>query len=199
MAYSFEPLTEVRWDALTNLFGNKGACGGCWCMTWRLTSAEYEKQKGERNKIAFQRIVQLGKPAGVLAFHKNQAVGWCAIAPRTEFKKLENSKILKRIDNAEVWSITCFFIKKGYRNQGLSRRLINAAVNYAKQNGAEIVEGYPVEPKKYPIPEIFAFTGLAAAFNKAGFIEVARNSETRPIMRKYLLRKPYSYIKTKNR
>ncbi len=69
---------------------------------------------------------------------------------------------------------------------GLSGRLISHAVQYAARNGAENVEGYPVEPKKQHIPEVFAFTGLASAFLKAGFQEVARRSEKRPVMRYFI-------------
>ena len=108
------------------------------------------------------------------------------MAPRQAFPALERSRILKRVDDQPVWSVVCFFIAKTYRRQGLTVSLLRAAVKYARQQGARIVEGYPEDPKKANIPPPFAFTGLASAFLQAGFVEVLRRSETRPIMRYYI-------------
>jgi GNAT superfamily N-acetyltransferase len=113
-------------------------------------------------------------------------IGWCSVAPREEFTTLERSRILKPVDNQSVWSIVCFFVNKKFRNQGLSIDLINVAKEFVWQNGGKILEGYPVEPKKGKTADVFAYTGLASAFRKAGFVEVTRRSETRPIMRYYL-------------
>jgi predicted GNAT family acetyltransferase len=180
----FKELNSKNWTSFEELFGEKGACGGCWCMTWRLTSAEYEKLKGVGNKKAMKQLVSDKLPLGIIAFEGNEPVGWCSVSPRKHFVRLANSRILKAVDNKEVWSIVCFFIKKGFRRQGMSVKLIKAAVNFAKAKGAKTIEAYPVEPKKKSVPEVFVFTGLASAFFKAGFTEVARNSETRPIVRK---------------
>ena len=65
-------------------------------------------------------------------------------------------------------------------------KLLKAAIKYAKECKARIVEGYPVEAKKTSMPDAFAFTGLAATFRKAGFVDVLRRSETRPIMRYFI-------------
>jgi GNAT superfamily N-acetyltransferase len=183
----FHPLTPERWVDLEKLFGQHGASGGCWCMWWRLPRSEFTRNCGERNKEAFKRLVDSGNVPGILAYVGGQPVGWCSIAPRVSFPKLERSRILKRIDDKPVWSVVCFFIAKAFRQKGVSVELLKAAVNYAAKQGAEIVEGYPVEPKKNQTPNGFAYTGLASAFRKVGFVEVVRRSETRPIMR-YIIR-----------
>lgn len=180
---TIEPLTIERWPDLEMLFGPRGACGGCWCMTWRLTRAEYERHKGEDNRRSFHDIVASGCTVGLLAYDQDEPVGWCAVAPREEFPTLERSRILKRVDEQPVWSVVCFFVKRSHRRQGITVRLLNAAIDYARQHGAEIIEGYPVVPRKPDMPPVFAYTGLASAFQQAGFVEVARRSETRPIMR----------------
>lgn len=180
----FEPLTIANWEAFEKLFGHRGACGGCWCMTWRSKRADYESKKGEGNRLAIRELCETEKPLGVLAFDGPEAIGWCSVAPRTDFVRLESTRVLKRVDGEEVWSIVCFYVSPRVRHQGLSRQLIEAAVGYARSMGARIVEGYPIDPRKPRVPDVFAFTGLAAAFVDAGFQEVARNSETRPIMRK---------------
>jgi GNAT superfamily N-acetyltransferase len=181
---SFHPLTPDRWRDLETLFGERGACGGCWCMWPRLKRSPYEQQKGQGNKKAFKKIVASGEIPGILAYAGGQPVGWCALAPRETYLVLENSRILQRVDDQPVWSVTCFFVAKPFRRQGMTVALLRAAVEHAKKRGARIVEGYPVEPKKGKTADAFAWTGLASAFRQAGFVEVLRRSETRPIMRK---------------
>src|SRR5687767_3561861 len=145
---SFHPLTPQRWSDLERLFGARGACGGCWCMSWRLKRSQYEKQKGPANKAAFKAIVAAGPAPGVIAYSDSKPVGWCAVAPREVHQRLENSQLLARVDPQPVWSVTCFFVARPFRRAGVSVQLLKAAVAHAAQCGAKIVEGYPVEPRK---------------------------------------------------
>jgi len=179
----YKPLTSNNWDDFEYLFGQNGACGGCWCMLWRLKRSIYEQQKGEQNKVAMADLVHSGKEPGILLYLKNEAVGWCALSQRENYPALERSRILKKIDEQKVWSISCFFINKKYRKKGFSVQLLKYAIDYSKDKGAAILEGYPVEPKNNKMPAVFAWTGIASAYIKAGFHEVVRRSETRPIMR----------------
>lgn len=178
------PVTPDRWDDVQSLFGEKGACAGCWCMYWRVPRSLFNKGKGAGNRRAMGAIVADGRVPGLLGYVDAEPVAWCTVAPREEFGGLDRSRVLKRVDEAEVWSIPCFFIARGHRRQGLSVKMIDAAVAYATSQGAKIVEGYPVEPSKGEYADAFAYTGLASAFRKAGFREVARRSPTRPIMRR---------------
>jgi len=184
----FYPLTPERWADFEKLFGKHGACGGCWCMWWRLKRSEFEHQKGEGNRRAMKRIVDSGEIPGILAYDNNQPIAWCSVAPRNAYPTLERSRTLKRVDDKPVWSIACFFVAKPFRGKGITRKLLGAAMEYVQKQGGKIVEGYPVDPKKSRIPDAFAYTGLASAFRKAGFVEVVRRSETRPIMR-YTIKK----------
>jgi GNAT superfamily N-acetyltransferase len=186
---AFHPLTPERWPDLKQLFGRTGACGGCWCMWWRLSHSEFERRKGEKNRRAFKRIVDSGIEPGLLAYLDNEPVAWCAIQPREAFPRMENSRILKPVDDLPVWCVPCLFVAKEQRRTGVSIRMLEAAVRHARKNGAKIVEGYPVEPKKGRAADAFVWTGTASAFRKAGFEEVARRSETRPIMRYHLKRR----------
>jgi len=130
--------------------------------------------------------VESGGIPGLLAYSGKQPIAWCSVAPREKFTALERSRVLKKIDDKAVWSISCFFIHKDFRKQGLSVRILEAVVGYVKKQGGKIVEGYPVEPKKGKTADVFAWTGLASFFKKAGFVESARRSETRPIMRFFI-------------
>jgi GNAT superfamily N-acetyltransferase len=181
--YEILPLTPERWPDLEKLFGPRGAVGGCWCMYWRLPSAEYEQLKGAPNRAALRDLTQTGEIPGLLAYREGEPVGWCSLAPREIFLRLERSRILAPVDELPVWSIVCFFIHRKHRRSGLSLYLLEAAVDFAKAQGAQVLEGYPVEPKSDSMPPVFAYTGLASTFRKAGFREVARRSETRPVMR----------------
>lgn len=177
------PLTPERWEDFEQLFGPRGACGGCWCMTPRLTRSEYERLKGEGNRQAMRELVESGTVPGLLAYRDGRPVAWCSIEPRSRFSSLARSRILKPLDERPVWSIVCLFVAKAQRGQGVSRRLIGEAVKYAAAQGADCVEAYPVEPAKKPMPAVFAYTGIASAFLQSGFQEVARRSPTRPILR----------------
>lgn len=178
------PLREEAWDEFEQLFGERGACGGCWCMWWRLSRSQFEKQKGEKNRQAMRAIVESGEVPGILAYVNGRPAGWCSVAPREHYPVLERSRVLKRVDEKPVWSIVCLFVARPYRRTGLSVRLIEAAVEYVRSRGGRILEGYPVEPRKDEMPDAFAWTGIASAFLKAGFREVARRSDTRPVMRR---------------
>ena len=177
------PLTAERWPDLEALFGPRGACGGCWCMVWRLKRAEFERQKGDANRRALKAIVESGAAPGLIGYIGEQPIAWCAVAPREHYPALERSRVLKPVDDQPVWSVTCLFVARRFRRQGLTVRMLEAAVAQAGQCGARIVEGSPVEPKTADMPAAFAWTGTASAFRQAGFVEVLRRSPTRPIMR----------------
>ncbi len=179
----FHPTSPNRWADVEELFGERGACGGCWCMYWRLPRSEWTASKGLKNKTSFRKIVHSDQQPGVIAYNGSEPIGWCAIAPREVFTGLSRSRVLKPIDDRPVWSITCLFVKKPYRRRGVSVKLIEAAVEFARKRGAQIVEGYPTVPTMEKTPDPFVFTGLPSAFTAAGFTEVARRSSSRPVMR----------------
>lgn len=179
----YQPLSKKNWPQLQQLFGERGACGGCWCMHWRLTNKEYERNKGSGNKQLFYDLIISKAPLGILAFFQGEPIAWCSVSPRDSLPRLETSRILKRVDNKPVWSITCLFLKKEFRRKGLSKSIIKAACDYAKAQGASIIEAYPIIPKKEKMPDAFAWVGFANAFEQAGFEAVAQPSETRLYMR----------------
>ena len=182
MPFDIRPVTPELWPALEDLFGRKGACNGCWCMYWRIGSA-YHQRPREENRLAFKAIVESGPPPGLLAFDGEVAVGWCQITPRSHLPWIEGKRNLAPVDDAPVWSISCFYVRGNRRRLGVTKALIEAAATFAAQAGATIVEAYPMD-KSVGKGASNAFTGVASSFAAAGFTEVARRSPTRPIMRK---------------
>ena len=185
MNLRIHPLTSDRWHDFVSLFGPRGACGGCWCQYWRRSHAVFERNKGSGNRAAMRRLVKRGVRPGLIAYQGRQPVGWCSLGPRTQFTRLKTARILKPVDNRPVWSVVCLFVARDYRRRGVSAQLIRGAVEYAGEQGAETLEGYPHDPtvakKRWPDP--FVWTGLYSSYAKAGFREVARRSPSRPVMR----------------
>jgi GNAT superfamily N-acetyltransferase len=152
-------------------------------MWWRLSRSQFADGKGEGNRLALRRLVKEGEVPGLLAYAQGEPVAWCALGPREAYPALERSRVLKRVDDAAVWSVVCFFVAKPFRRRGLTVTLLEAAVDHVRDHGGTIVEGYPVEPKTDRIPDDSAFMGLPSAFRAADFTELLRRSETRPILR----------------
>jgi|SRR6516165_6616768 len=179
MSIKVVPLTPNLWPHLEDLFGANGACNGCWCMYWRIGNA-YRKRARDANKTAFHAVVKHGPPPGLLAFKGDLAVGWCQLTPRDALPWLERAWRLRRVDQVPVWSISCFYIRKGYRRQGVTFALITAAVKSAKKAGAPALEAYPLDANLTPSA---SGTGYATTFARAGFKVIARHVPPRPIMR----------------
>ena len=184
----FVPLTRSTWEPFETLFGTRGACGGCWCMWWRLGASAFKAGRGAPNRRAMRRFVVRGQVPGILAFRGSDPVGWVAIAPRRESPRLAASRILAPVDTVPVWSVTCFFVARTERRHGLTTKLLRAAVEYARAHGARVVEGYPLDVADRDMPAAFAWTGFLPAFQRAGFVEVARRSARQPIVRRTLRR-----------
>jgi GNAT superfamily N-acetyltransferase len=181
MKLTIRRFTLSLWPAMENLFGKAGASNGCWCMYWRI-GAEYHKRPREKNKHAFHRIVKQGPPPGLLAFHGELAVGWCQLTPRKDLSWLNRKQPLQPADDVPVWAVSCFYIRRGYRRQGVMAALIVEALKAAERAHAPALEAYPVDTG-VPGSSRNVFTGTASTFRRLGFRTVARRLPSRPIMR----------------
>jgi GNAT superfamily N-acetyltransferase len=162
-------LTPDLWPALEALFGQNGACGGCWCMFWRISEGErYDDVKGPRAKARFKSLVKRGKIHGILAFHEGEPVGWCAFERRIELPRLDRAPSLKIADADRVWSLPCFFVKARWRSRGVAAQMLAAAEKALVARGAEIAEGYPVKAGER-LAAAFAYTGVTSMFEACGF------------------------------
>lgn len=180
-------LKKTDWPQIERLFGARGACGGCWCMHWRREKGgkAWDAAKGEPNRKAFRKLVLSGQAHGILAFDNEVPIGWCSFGKRTDFPRLERTKAYRREDGHKVWSINCFYIAPGYRQQGLARQMAEAAVKAIKKHKGKLAEAYPTTLTKdgNKLPAAFSYTGPERVFQQLGFKEIQRLAETRPLYR----------------
>jgi GNAT superfamily N-acetyltransferase len=181
---AYHPLTPERWADFEAFFSERRILDGCWCMWWRIKRREFQAQQNEGKRQAMKAIVDDDRVPGLLAYVDGELAGWVSVAPREDFGVLQRSRTLKPIDDQPVWSIVCFYVDKEHRGQGLMRGLIEAAVDYAAQHGARIVEAYPIDPTQTDVTRLDVFTGFIDAFRDAGFVEALRRSQRQPIMRR---------------
>ena len=192
MKLSIKELTPNLWQDLETLLGDKGASGGCLCMTWRIEKGEkWSEIKGPTAKARFKKLVQSGKARGLLAYDRKEPIGWCTFGKRTAFPRLNRAPSLKCEDAENVCSIPCFYVKSGYRKKGVSTALLKMAALVLGKEKESVIEGDPVKPSKpgdKNIPGAFAWTGTIPLFEKQGFDLVGRPTTAKLRYRKALKR-----------
>ena len=188
MKLTVKPLTPQRWPDLEAVFNAKGCsvARGCWCMCYRLSGSRGPLPAGttwaQANRAALKKLVDSGKPPGLIGYQGKVPVGWVSVGPREDFAKLRRSPVMKPVDDQPVWSIVCFVVPSQYRGQGVARGLLDGAVAYAKRSGARLVEAYPVD-KPVRSNDDFMWFGAKSMYDAAGFEEVARRKPQRPVVR----------------
>jgi GNAT superfamily N-acetyltransferase len=180
---SFAWLSAANWQEFETLMGEKGGCGNCWCMYFRLPYRDFQANKPDGNKKLMKQLVNKALPQGLIASMNKEPVGWIALAPREDYMRLGNSRSFKRIDDKPVWSITCFFIKKGFRHMGLSGELIKGAIDLARKKKIRTLEAYPAIPYDKNTPHPFLWVGVLSSFIKNGFSIVRQSSKSRAMVR----------------
>ncbi|MET0387287.1 MAG: GNAT family N-acetyltransferase [Polyangiales bacterium] len=171
-------LTPATWSDFEKLFTARSGPKYCWCMAWRVTAEERQHNDPPARKKALSRRVHAGTPVGLLGYVAGEPVAWCSLAPRNTLVRL----VTDHSPDTGVWSITCFFIQREHRKQGLTRRMLTAAISYARKRGAKVVEGTPVTADS----PSYRHMGFVPLFAEAGFAEVGREGSRRHVMRRVL-------------
>ena len=188
MALEVRLATPERWDDVVSLFTRTGPRGGtpitsgCWCRFWLTRGKEYSAGWGEGHRAALEQEVRGGGESGLVAYLEGEPVGWCRVGPRQAFARLEASRALARVDGEPVWSVVCFYVHPSAKRRGVAAGLLDAAVGYAREHGAPILEGYAARPGDVNID---AYTGYLPMFLAAGFEPVAGGGR-RTIVRRRL-------------
>jgi GNAT superfamily N-acetyltransferase len=145
----------------------------CWCLSWRLSSKENRALVGTERADRVRELCARPVAPGVLAYLDGEVVGWAGVAPRAELHPIENSWRIPHVDDLPAWSLWCIRVRPGFRGRGVTRALIEGGVDYARENGAPVVEGYPVDNRGEKVDQTMAFVGTRAMFERAGFEKVA--------------------------
>ncbi len=189
------PLTPERMPDLAALFGQGGDPKWCWCSYYRLRNVDFTNATPATNRAVLEGAVTTtaaeDREPGLVAYRDGEAVGWVSVGPRDDYDRLVHSKVLAPIDDRPVWSIVCFVVGRKSRGKGIATALLDAAINYAAEHGARLLEAYPVDTDGARVPAASAYKGTVGMFEKAGF-EVAarrrhnRTTPERPIVRRQL-------------
>ena len=189
----FHPLTPKRLPDLASLFEQGGDPKWCWCASFRVRGMDFTKARPADNRAVLEKAARTdarkGRAPGLIAYRGGEAIGWVSLAPREDFERLEHSKVLARVDEKPVWSIVCFVVGRRARGQGVANALLAAAVDYARDHGATLLEAYPTDAADGRIPSANAYMGTLSMFERAGFTEVDRRQANgsvrpRPIVRR---------------
>lgn len=193
LAVEVVPLTRERVEDLAALFAEGGDPKNCWCAFWRVRRSDWGDWNAANNRLVVEGLAGDDPAPGLVAYAEDAAtpVGWVSVGPRTDYDRLEHSKVLARIDDRPVWAIVCFVVSRRVRGRGVARQLLEAAVRYAREHGAGLLEAYPVDPSRGRVPAASAYMGPLAMYERAGFEVVARrqwnaSSPVRPIVRREL-------------
>jgi GNAT superfamily N-acetyltransferase len=183
------PLTTDLWDSFAAWFGSRDASSDsrwCWCAYWRMRGLSWSNSTADDNRALLRDLVSespgAGLAPGLVALRGGRPVGWVSLGPRESFDRLEHAQLLARVDDKPVWSIVCFVVARSERGRGIATALLDAAIEYARKQGATLVESYPVDAAEGRIPAASAYTGPATMFERAGFEVVATrhwNAKTR--------------------
>jgi GNAT superfamily N-acetyltransferase len=170
----FQPVTRERWADLRALFEAAepaaiGNPGKCWCMEWRLPREQWRAQVGEANREALRRLAESDEVPGILAYEAGRAVGWCSVSPRKDMAGLREAGTFDDFDAADVWAIVCFYLVPEVRGRGVMAQLLQAAVTYAADRGARVIDAYPVDPAADTLDKT-GFMGTIGTFERAGFV-----------------------------
>lgn len=198
MTLDIRPLTTDRLPDLAALFGQGGDPKWCWCSWYRVRSIDFATATSAGNRRVLERAVIAtaaeDRSPGLVAYRDGEAVGWVSVGPRGDYDRLQHSRVLGPVDDRPVWSIVCFVVARKARGEGIARALLDAAVDYARDHGATLLEAYPVEPHGGRVPAAQAFKGTVGMFESAGFAVVERRranaaSPERPIVRRAIRRR----------
>ena len=185
------PLTPDRWADVTGLFDEGGDPRTCSCMFWRVRSKDWSFANATEAREGFRALVDADHdPApGLLAYADGRVVGWVSVAPRDDYRRLVNSRVRPAIDDRPVWSIVCFVVSRSARGQGLTNRLLDAAMDYAVERGAPALEAYPVDVGDGRVPAAVGYTGLLSTFLAAGFEVVHEIDSPQSTVRRVIVRR----------
>jgi ribosomal protein S18 acetylase RimI-like enzyme len=180
------PASADRFDDVEHAFTGGGDGGSCWCQWWMMRARDFDAITNDERRELLRRDVQADPPSGLVAYVDDVPAGWVKVSPRPDQPRLARTKNFQQspesFDDPTVWAVTCFIVRKEFRQRGVATRLLDAAVAHARTHGARVIEGYPVDTDVKSASSNELFHGALSTFRDAGFAEVARPAPSRPIV-----------------
>src|SRR5262245_40087376 len=118
-SYTIKPLDESTWPAFASLVErNNGIFGGCWCIGFH---GELSRTSAAVNRSAKERRVRGGRAHAALVFEDGDCVGWCQFGSPEEVPAIKSRAAYEKgRTSSPDWRITCCYVGKGHRRQGVA-------------------------------------------------------------------------------
>lgn len=181
------PATADRFDDAEHALTGGGDGSACQCQWWTITNAEYQRLSPDERQRMLRSEMDAGPPPALIAYVDAHAAGWVRVGPRAPLRRLVRTKEIvgatsEALDDASVWSVSCFVVRKEFRGQGLMSALLDAALSHARAGGARVVEAYPIDAAQSRARTNEYYRGVLSVFLAAGFTEVARPKTDRALV-----------------
>ncbi|WP_194419979.1 GNAT family N-acetyltransferase [Microbacterium abyssi] len=175
------------WDDIQHALSGGGDGRSCQCVWPVLTNKEWETTDLDQRTALFQQEVASDRPPGIVAYVDGEPAGWIRIGPRPAQRRLARTRNIiattrEPLDDDEVWGVSCFVVRKEHRGHGLNAVLLEAAIRFAREAGARVIEGYPIDTGKTNVRVNDLFHGALSTFLAAGFTEVPGPKPERPLV-----------------
>ena len=181
------PATLRRFDDVVAVLGCEPG-SPCCCQYWRLSAGDYSRASLDERREALRAQLRRKPPPGMLAYLDGEPAGWCGFGVRQRMERLRRSRTIPAVDDLPVWSIFCFTVRTGFRRQGVAHALLEGLVEYAREQGAPALEGYPVETGGARIHGTAAYVGTTGMFEDAGFRRVLETGARSARLPRWLMR-----------
>ena len=188
VVWETHPVTSDRFEDFADVINPNRRTTHCWCTPHRLRESDIRELGGGDGEQAMRALCASDTPPGVVTYADSEPVGWCNIGPRAGIPRLAASKLITPVDDVPVWSIVCIVVRSGHRKRGVTRRLIEGAVEYAASRGAPAVEAYPVDPQGR-MDTTMAFVGTRSMFEPAGFEVIGETKAVASKMPRIIMRR----------
>ncbi len=170
MPLTSKSLTPATWPAFARIVEkHNGIFGGCWCISFHLEQGETRHGAKAYKAMKKARVWQ-GQAHAALVFDGPNAVGWCQFGPTAELPNIRSKKAYEEgLENLPDWRITCFFIDRERRGEGIASFALREALREITRLGGGTVEAYPEDFTGQKISSSFLCSGTLGMFLKAGF------------------------------
>lgn len=180
------PASADRFEDAEHALTGGGDGATCWCQWWMMRAKDFSAASHDERRERLRSDLTAETPSALIAYVDDQPAAWVKVSSRPDQPRLALTRNLQQspepFDDASVWAITCFVVRREHRRQGLSQQLLEAAIEHARRNGARVIEGYPVDTAAVKTSSNDLFHGTLSSFLDAGFVEVARPAASRPIV-----------------